>query len=87
MVDSTSSGGGSIALIDDITLEERKKNSTEFEYPLRSGLESTVKPTIAPIVHLAYSVTWFSLAFAGAFMTFSKFRRPHVASSVINRKR
>ena len=82
-------GDRSVALIENVNLEEEKKSSTEIEYPLRCGVESTVKPTIAPIVHLSYSITWFALAFAGAFMTYSKFiRRPiPISSSATNKKR
>lgn len=79
-------GDGNVALMEDVNLDEGKKSASEVEYPLRSGLESTVKPTIAPIIHLSYSVTWFTLALAGAIMTYSKFRRRPIPSAVISKK-
>jgi cytochrome oxidase assembly protein ShyY1 len=43
-------------------------------YPKSEG--DLLEQSVPPITHAAYAFTWFSLAAAGLFMTYRRFRRP-----------
>ena len=69
----------SVAYVEDISLDDTNSSppSRNTEFPIKNSIKNVMKPTITPMTHLVYSVTWFSLAFAGAFMTYTKFKQPN----------
>lgn len=44
--------------------------------PLRRSLTEVHEEAVSPLTHQVYALTWFSLAAAGAVMTYYKFRKP-----------
>ena len=52
-------------------------------YPIRKKVKDFSEYSVAPVTHLVYSVTWFSLCIAGSIMSYYKFRNKRFRRSKI----
>lgn len=52
-------------------------------YPVARRFQQVSEPSVTPITHLTYAVTWYSLAAVGMFMTYKKFRTPKLRRNVV----
>lgn len=62
-----------------IIFEELRNDSNALlQYPVCRNMDDLKEQRVMPITHLVYSATWFMLATAGVFMTYTKFKTTRV---------
>lgn len=67
-----------VVLLDAFTVYDEQSNASNTTAPYAKSQEDFLgqQQSVSPETHVAYALTWFSLAAAGLFMTYRRFRPP-----------